>query len=158
MEEDRGDPEAAAGVLGSALEEHVLPIMHWEALSLRIAELEKQEKEKRERAKSVGVVEEENFPEDRCQVLRGEKEEDVWRAGRVPAVASRFYSPKNLQLCFINNTESDEEDEEEDKSSKERHSKGEETSGGRTPGLKQEVRAALKALRDKLWAEQRENE
>lgn len=28
-----------------------LPIMHWEALSLRIAELEKQEEERRERAK-----------------------------------------------------------------------------------------------------------
>uniref|UniRef100_A0A3B3R1J6 Si:dkey-6n21.12 n=1 Tax=Paramormyrops kingsleyae TaxID=1676925 RepID=A0A3B3R1J6_9TELE len=81
-----------------------LPIMHWEALSLRIAELEKQEEEKREKYK--------------------------------------LQNRMNLQLCFINNSESEEEDE----------------SGSKSGGLKQEVRAALSALRDKLRTEQKEKE
>lgn len=41
---------AAVQDVGSA-DDPSLPIMHWEALSLRIAELEKQEEERRERAK-----------------------------------------------------------------------------------------------------------
>lgn len=39
---------------GSSDEDQDLPIMQWEDLSLRIAELEKQEEERRERAKVRG--------------------------------------------------------------------------------------------------------
>lgn len=42
---------AAVQDVGSSADDQPLPIMHWEALSLRIAELEKQEEERRERAK-----------------------------------------------------------------------------------------------------------
>lgn len=38
----------------SSEDDQDLPIMHWEDLSLRIAELEKQEEERRERAKVSG--------------------------------------------------------------------------------------------------------
>ncbi|KAG8008393.1 hypothetical protein GBF38_019538 [Nibea albiflora] len=48
-----------------------LPIMHWEDLSQRIAELEKQEQERRE----------------------------------------RFHNHRNLQLCFINNSDSEDEED-----------------------------------------------
>lgn len=41
---------AAVQDVGS-VDDPSLPIMHWEALSLRIAELEKQDEERRERAK-----------------------------------------------------------------------------------------------------------
>ncbi len=100
----------------------------------------------------------------------------------------RFNSPKNLQLCFINNSESEEEDDE-GASSKEvgaesrfnrfselylrswfmrlrkalgfcysQSSCEAELRGSCSRGLKQEVKAALRTLRDKLWAEQKEKE
>lgn len=68
----------------------------------------------------------------------------------------RFNSPKNLQLCFINNSESEEEDDE-GASSKESSCEAE-VRGSCSRGLKQEVKAALRTLRDKLWAEQKEKE
>lgn len=68
----------------------------------------------------------------------------------------RFNSPKNLQLCFINNSESEEEDDE-GASSKESSCEAE-VHGSCSRGLKQEVKAALRTLRDKLWAEQKEKE
>ncbi|KAG7484103.1 hypothetical protein MATL_G00045580 [Megalops atlanticus] len=155
-----------------------LPIMHWEALSLRIAELEKQEEERKERLKSLGVLE-------RGSVSAGwmkERERGSWsaewddtedRSRRIMALTSRFHNQKNLQLCFINNSESEDEEEEEDgvgtENSREGVADGHGPSrqapppanadkGKRTRGLKMEVRATLSALRDKLWAEQREKE
>lgn len=46
-EEEEGKKTA----LGFSIDYQDLPIMHWEELSLRIAELEKQEDDRRERAK-----------------------------------------------------------------------------------------------------------
>ena len=60
-EEEDEDAEGAALVWqeGSYGEDDLgLPIMHWEALSLRIAELEKQEEEKREKTKVCVCVSE----------------------------------------------------------------------------------------------------
>lgn len=91
-----------------------LPIMHWEALSLRIAELEKQEEQKR--AKAAAAVERDKRPvirtEDRGR--RTESYEDGNDAcnSHVLAVTSRLQTQMNLQLCFINNSESEEEEEE----------------------------------------------
>ncbi|TKS83416.1 Schwannomin-interacting protein 1 [Collichthys lucidus] len=59
----------------------------------------------------------------------------------------RFHNHRNLQLCFINN--SDSEDEKEG---------GNPKVSMRTAGLKQEVAVALRTLRDKLLAEQKEKE
>ena len=54
-EEDDEDSEGAALVWqeGYGEDNLGLPIMHWEALSLRIAELEKQEEEKKEKRAKV---------------------------------------------------------------------------------------------------------
>ncbi|TRZ03491.1 hypothetical protein DNTS_000506 [Danionella cerebrum] len=116
----------------SPLVDNDLPIMHWEDLSFRIAELERQEEERRKKAEitPTGAME------------RGER--------------LSFNSHKNLQLCFVNNSESEEEDEE-GASSKESSCEVEER-GSCSAGLKQEVKIALRALRDKLWAEQKEKQ
>lgn len=55
-DETEEDAEGAALLWqeGSSDDDLGLPIMHWEALSLRIAQLEKQEEERREKNK-VGV-------------------------------------------------------------------------------------------------------
>lgn len=47
-EEENLPPQSVAA---SSVDYQDLPIMHWEDLSLRIAELEKQEQERRERSK-----------------------------------------------------------------------------------------------------------
>ncbi|XP_067348787.1 schwannomin-interacting protein 1 isoform X2 [Channa argus] len=128
-----------------------LPLMHWEDLSQRIAELEKQEQERRERSK-------------RGTGLRTEEEEGVWRdvwkeeeedfrRCRVAVVTSRFHNHRNLQLCFINNSDSEDE---EDVSNKKVTGTGH--NGCHAAGLKQEVATALRTLRDKLLAEQKEEE
>ncbi|XP_007236266.3 schwannomin-interacting protein 1 isoform X1 [Astyanax mexicanus] len=134
-----------------------LPIMHWEDLSLRIAELEKQEEERRKRAESKSSAEQESELGQWSHVkqqspLRKQWEDDDGFGGcRFPFITSRFTSPKNLQLCFVNNSDSEEEDDEGTSSKK-----GSRDTAGRgrcCAGLKQEVRAALSELRDKLWAE-----
>ncbi|XP_067084818.1 schwannomin-interacting protein 1 [Osmerus mordax] len=137
-----------------------LPIMHWEDLSLRIAELEKQEEERRERAKSASGSELLTGSEGRKDERRGgarrqSGEDEVEpRSCRVTVITSRFTHHKNLQLCYINNSESDEEEAGTCKEG----STGASSNGYHPSGLKQEVKVALRALRDKLWAEQKEKE
>ncbi|KAM9717114.1 uncharacterized protein ACNS7B_020891 isoform 1-T2 [Menidia menidia] len=82
-----------------------LPIMHWEALSQRIAELEKQEEEK----KAKGGA---------CLDSGGRRRSrDTWEDGsdacnsHVLALTARLQTQSNLQLCFINDSESEEEEE-----------------------------------------------
>ncbi|XP_051542297.1 schwannomin-interacting protein 1-like [Myxocyprinus asiaticus] len=139
-----------------------LPIMHWEDLSLRIAELERQEEQRREKAESLGLPERDRilgcWTESKHHSLHREPwtDEEDYSPCRVPVVMSRFNNAKNLQLCFINNSESEGEDDE-GASSKESSCKAE-VRRSCSPGLKQEVRTALRALRDKLWAEQKEKE
>ncbi|GAA6099793.1 schwannomin-interacting protein 1 isoform X1 [Tachysurus ichikawai] len=138
-----------------------LPIMHWEDLSLRIAELEKQEEERRKRAESMGLTDQEPVPGPWTQVkhqsLNRKQWEDAGDLGghRFPCITSRFNSPKKLQLCFINDSESDEGDEGPSFKETPHESQGQ---GRQSVGLKQEVRAALSELRDKLWAEQRQQQ
>ncbi|XP_073335028.1 uncharacterized protein [Pagrus major] len=182
--------------------------MHWEDLSQRIAELEKQEQERRERSKGfcinlhdvtsslwsfIVIQLRHNFivlvhcqrshsveslcspAEQQTDAVRDELvnsrgtgvrvEEsqggvwrDVWEEEeedfRRCRVTQRFHNHRNLQLCFINN--SDSEDEEEGGSKK--VSKGRGGNGCHAAGLKQEVATALRTLRDKLLAEQKEKE
>ncbi|XP_030579091.1 schwannomin-interacting protein 1 isoform X2 [Archocentrus centrarchus] len=97
-----------------------LPIMHWEALSLRIAELEKQEEEKKEKKLKSGISLERGRSPVSWKEERG-KRADSWEDGddacnsHVLALTSRLQTRMNLQLCFINNSESEEEEEEEEK-------------------------------------------
>ncbi|KAK1800482.1 hypothetical protein P4O66_005701 [Electrophorus voltai] len=143
-----------------AIQNQGLPIMHWEDLSLRIAELEKQEEERRKKAECLSLTEEESvlgqWPQVKHQSLLRKQWGDGGDFGgyRFPVITSRFNSPKNLQLCFINNSESEEEDDE-GTSSRESPC-GTHGCGRHSAGLKQEVRAALSDLRDKLWAEQKQ--
>ncbi|XP_008286586.1 schwannomin-interacting protein 1 isoform X2 [Stegastes partitus] len=94
-----------------------LPIMHWEALNLRIAELEKQEEEKREKMAKSGVSLERGRAPVSWTEGRGRRAES-WENGDdtcnspVLALTSRLQTQMNLQLCFINNSESEEEEEE----------------------------------------------
>ncbi|KAL0994347.1 hypothetical protein UPYG_G00120940 [Umbra pygmaea] len=144
-----------------------LPIMHWEDLSLRIAELEKQEAERRERAKSTSGSEQGSVSGGWAEERQGglwrtdewDDQEDYGRC-RVTAVSSRFNNHKNLQLCYINNSESDDDDEEEEKV-KGAGQEGSVRAGHhvyRPSGLKLEVRAALSALKNQLLTEQNEKE
>ncbi|CAB1427361.1 unnamed protein product [Pleuronectes platessa] len=123
------------------------PIIHWEDLSQRIAELEKQEQDRRERSKK-GTG-------GRMEESRGGAWRDVWeeeegdlRRCRVAVVTSRFLSHRNLQLCFINSSDSDDEDDGSNKK----------VAMGTERGLKQEVAGALRRLRDELLEEQRRKE
>ncbi|XP_068587862.1 schwannomin-interacting protein 1-like [Cebidichthys violaceus] len=127
----------------SSVDPQCFPIMHWEDLSQRIAELEKQEQERRERSKRGAGV---RMEESQGGVWRDvwEEEEKDCRRCRVAVVTSRFHNHRNLQLCFINN--SDSEDEEEGRNKK----------VCRAAGLKQEVASDLRTLRDKLLAEQKD--
>ncbi|XP_057711903.1 schwannomin-interacting protein 1 [Corythoichthys intestinalis] len=96
-----------------------LPIMHWEALSLRIAELEKQEEEKKDKlAKNAASLERGRAP---VSCADAESWDDGRRRHRhhlerpdddlhVSALGSRLQTQMNLQLCFINNSESEDED------------------------------------------------
>lgn len=146
----------------SPLGDHNLPIMQWEDLSLRIAELERQEEDRRKKAESLGLSERDRilgcWTDSKHHSLHREPwaDENDYSPCRVPVITSRFNSPKNLQLCFINNSESEEEDDE-GASSKESSCEAE-VRGSCSQGLKQEVKAALRTLRDKLWAEQKEKE
>ncbi|XP_056140817.1 schwannomin-interacting protein 1 isoform X1 [Lampris incognitus] len=176
--------QAAAGsCLGSSVDYQDLPIMHWEDLSLRIAELEKQEQERRERTKPgngtelatrSGARDEERQGEIWKDALE-EEAEDV-RRSRLTSITSRFHNRKNLQLCFINNSDSEEDEDGANKKVGARvsltspfqiaidrvhHTEGSRRTGGNgyhPSGLKQEVAAALRALRDKVLAEQRGRE
>ncbi|XP_052423692.1 schwannomin-interacting protein 1 isoform X2 [Carassius gibelio] len=146
----------------SPLDDHDLPIMQWEDLSLRIAELERQEEERKKKAESLGLSARDRilgcWTESKHHSLHREPwtDEKDYSPCRVPVITSRFNSPKNLQLCFINNSESEEEDDEGASSKESSCEAG--GHGSCSRGLKQEVKAALRTLRDKLWAEQKEKE
>ncbi|XP_041807541.1 schwannomin-interacting protein 1 [Chelmon rostratus] len=127
-----------------------LPIMHWEDLSQRIAELEKQEQERRERSKRGTEVRMEDSQGGMWGDVWEEEEEDFRRC----RVTQRFHNHRNLQLCFINNSDSEDEDEGGNK----KVSMGMGGNGCHAAGLKQEVATALRTLRDKLLAEQKEKE
>ncbi|XP_055358052.1 schwannomin-interacting protein 1-like isoform X2 [Betta splendens] len=152
-------------VAASSLDYQDLPIMHWEELNQRIAELEKQ---KRERRDSLSVRK--HFPQasaslpfiGKRRMVRRMEEGGMWtniweeededlRRCWVTAVTSRFHDHRNLQLCFINNSDSEDEEGSDKKATGGR-------GGGGGAGLKQEVAAALRTLRDKLLAEQKEEE
>lgn len=123
-EEEDEDAEGAALVWqeGSYGEDDMgLPIMHWEALSLRIAELEKQEEEKREKTKSSSVLERgKMLSMSRPGERDGGKSKESWEDGgeaedcnsRVTALTARLSNQMNLQLCFINDSGSEEEEED----------------------------------------------
>lgn len=117
-EEEDEDCEGAALVWqeGYGEDNLGLPIMHWEALSLRIAELEKQEEERKEKmAKSGSPLEKSLIPLSRAEDRR--RRSESWEDGdeacnsHVLALTSRLQTQMNLQLCFINNSESEEEEE-----------------------------------------------
>lgn len=84
-----------------------------------------------------------------------EEDEEDFRKCRVAVVTSRFHNHRNLQLCFINNSDSEEEEEE---GANKKATKGTGRNGCHAAGLKQEVATALRTLRDKLLAEQKEKE
>ncbi|XP_008302396.1 schwannomin-interacting protein 1 [Stegastes partitus] len=127
-----------AAAAASSVDQQDLPIMHWEDLSQRIAELEKQEQERRAK-RATGV--------------KTEDEEEDFRRRRVAVVTSRFSSHRNLQLCFINDSDSDE-----DEGGSRKVPMGTKRNGCHAAGLKQEVATALRTLRDELLAEQKEQE
>ncbi|XP_015260826.1 PREDICTED: schwannomin-interacting protein 1-like [Cyprinodon variegatus] len=91
------------------------PIMHWEALSLCIAELEKQEEEKK--AKAAACLEPGSsalgWREDRGTSAHGWEDGNDACNSHVLALTSRLHTQMNLQLCFINDSESEEEEEAE---------------------------------------------
>lgn len=150
-----------------------LPIMHWEALSLRIAELEKQEEERKEKAK---LMPQSVVPVERGRGLAGRMEErergrrkESWEDeeddcnSRLTALTSR---QTNLQLCFINDSESDEEEElTKNKNSKMAAKRGtvqvpQQQQQPQPPATADKkkptgVRAALRSLRNKLRSEQK---
>ncbi|XP_064837709.1 schwannomin-interacting protein 1-like [Oncorhynchus masou masou] len=148
---------------GSSDEDQDLPIMQWEDLSLRIAELEKQEEERRERAKSTSGSEQGSvsggWAEERQGGLRRreEWEEEDYGRCRVTVFSSRFHNHRNLQLCYTNNSSESEDDDTEEGAGKE-GSKEAGSHGYHPSGLKLEVRAALSELKNKLLAEQKEKE
>ncbi|XP_035480446.2 uncharacterized protein im:7136398 isoform X1 [Scophthalmus maximus] len=117
-EEEEEEKELHPHVVAAAssVDYQDLPIMHWEDLSQRIAELEKQEQERRERAKrGTGLRTEERPGGVWRDVWQEEEQEEEGGGGgvrrcRVAVVTSRFHNHRNLQLCFIN--KSDSEDEE----------------------------------------------
>ncbi|KAM4714815.1 schwannomin-interacting protein 1 isoform 2-T2 [Anableps anableps] len=116
-EAEDGNSERAAMVWQEGHEKDELgnPIMHWEALSLCIAKLEKQEEEKK--AKAVGSLEQGSTPrgwtEDRGRTASSWEDGNDACNSHVLALTSRLHTQMNLQLCFINNSESEEEDDEE---------------------------------------------
>ncbi|KAG5844822.1 schwannomin-interacting protein 1 isoform X1 [Anguilla anguilla] len=149
---------------GTSKDDSDLPIMHWEALSLRIAELERQEEERKERLKSSAEVERENVSVGWMEERDGGswwEDVEADRSRRITAITSRFHNQKNLQLCFINDSDSEDDEEGEQaggETSREARGRGQadQASPPVTRGLKMEVRAALSALRDKLWTEQKQ--
>ncbi|XP_031441312.2 schwannomin-interacting protein 1 [Clupea harengus] len=166
--EEKESDDMEDGTEGAALlweksypeDELGLPIMHWEALGLRIEELEKQEEERREK-EGVGRLPDWIKRQD-LGIHR-----DTWEDGdalnsRVTALTSRFQSHMNLQLCFINDSESEEDDVKEETTKRAGKRLAQPASPKATrnkskpTGFKMEVRAALNALRDKLWTEQKQ--
>ncbi|XP_013877175.1 schwannomin-interacting protein 1 isoform X2 [Austrofundulus limnaeus] len=121
-EEEDGNSERAVLVWqeGYDTDNLGLPIMHWEALSLHIAELEKQEEEKRLKAVTHGSaaasLERIRSPLSRTEDRK--KRTESWEDGsdacnsHVLALTSRLQTQMNLQLCFINNSESEGEEED----------------------------------------------
>ncbi|XP_068188100.1 schwannomin-interacting protein 1 [Antennarius striatus] len=148
-EEEDKEPHHLA-VAATSVDYPHLPMMHWEDLSQWIAELEKQEQERRERSKKATGV---RMEEGEGGVWRGvwEEEEEDYRKCRM---TQRFHNHRNLQLCFINNSDSEDEDEGSNK----KVTMGMGRNGCHAAGLKQEVATALRTLRDKLLAEQKEKE
>ncbi|MED6271030.1 hypothetical protein CHARACLAT_016160 [Characodon lateralis] len=151
MEGEKETAEEKEHLPHISVDHQELPIMHWEELSQRIAELEKQEQERREKRR-MGVRTEDRQEGNWREVW--EEDEDDVRRGRVTVAASRLNNHKNLQLCFINNSDTEEEDEGADR----KVPVGPGHNGRYGSGLKQEVAAALRALRDNLLAEQKELE
>ncbi|XP_047467052.1 schwannomin-interacting protein 1 isoform X2 [Mugil cephalus] len=135
------------------------PIMHWEALSLRIAELEKQEEEeKRKKAKSGFSLERRVAPlswtEERGRRADSWEDNDDAGNSHVLSLTSRLQTQTNLQLCFINNSESEEEEEEEDRGQTGKTKRG--TTQSLQPPAKPEKPKSrgfgntLRSLRDRL--------
>ncbi|KAF5895022.1 schwannomin-interacting protein 1-like, partial [Clarias magur] len=166
-DETEEDAEGAALLWqeGSSDDDLGLPIMHWEALSLRIAQLEKQEEQRREKNKDVAQWTE-TWPELYNLTRHQDTCEEV-DDSHLTALTTRLQSHMNLQLCFINNSES--EDEEEDQEKKEmnkhsgkqmqqpqQHSSTASSSKPKSGGFKKEVKAALSSLRHKLRLEQKQ--
>ncbi|XP_070711408.1 schwannomin-interacting protein 1 [Pempheris klunzingeri] len=122
-EEDEGSEGAALVWQEGYGEDNLgLPIMHWEALSLRIAELEKQEEEKKEKKAKSGVSLERgrapvSWREDRGRRAESWEDRDDSCNSHMLTLTSRLQTQMNLQLCFINNSESEEEEEKEGESS-----------------------------------------
>ncbi|KAM8899977.1 uncharacterized protein AB9W97_010145 [Spinachia spinachia] len=148
-----GEKETAEEKEDDSVDDLDVPIMQWEDLSQRIAELEKQEQERRERSKGE--------PWGRREESRGGAWSDVWeeagvsnRRRRVAVVTSPFHNYRKLQLCFINSSDSEDE---EGKGTK-KVSMGTGRNGCYGTGLKQEVANDLRTLRDKLLAEQKDEE
>ncbi|TKS92514.1 Schwannomin-interacting protein 1 [Collichthys lucidus] len=119
-EEDEGsDGAALVWQEGYGEDSHGLPIMHWEALSLRIAELEKQEEEKKEKKEKSGASLERgrapvSWTEERGRRAESWEDRDDACNSHVLALTSRLQTQMNLQLCFINNSESEEEVEKKE--------------------------------------------
>ncbi|XP_032400377.1 schwannomin-interacting protein 1 [Etheostoma spectabile] len=118
-EEEDEDSEGAALIWQEGYGEDSLglPIMHWEALSLRIAELEKQEEENKEKRAKSGVSLERgrapvSWAEDRGRRAESWEDGDDACNSHVLALTSRLQTQMNLQLCFINDSESEEEEDE----------------------------------------------
>ncbi|XP_077084428.1 schwannomin-interacting protein 1 [Siphateles boraxobius] len=150
-----------------------LPIMHWEDLSLRIAELEKQQEEQRQREKDLDKLTV-DWTEIRGLSSLRESYEDTEDDcnSRLTSLTSRLQSQMNLQLCFINNSESEEEEEEIEakkelakqssksgsiqRLEKECGSSSASTKKTKSRGFKNDVRAALSVLRHKLRLEQKQ--
>ncbi|XP_015196094.1 schwannomin-interacting protein 1 isoform X2 [Lepisosteus oculatus] len=151
---------------GSMEDDLGLPIMHWEALNQRITELEKQQEESR--AKPAGVQERGAVAagwaeeRERGSVRESWREEDEDKdSSRLIALTSRLQSRMNLQLCFINNSESEEEEEEGEsalgssgcglmqKASPPAQAAGSEWSERRAE-LRREAQVALSTLRERL--------
>ncbi|XP_059358752.1 schwannomin-interacting protein 1-like isoform X2 [Carassius carassius] len=90
--------------------------MHWKDLSLHFAELEKQQEERRQREKDLDRLTV-DWPEIRGLSRHRETCEDTEDEcnSRLIALTSRLQSQMNLQLCFINNSKSEEEEEMESK-------------------------------------------
>ncbi|XP_036968565.1 schwannomin-interacting protein 1 [Acanthopagrus latus] len=123
-EEDEGSESAALVWQERYGEDNLgLPIMHWEALSLRIAELEKQEEEKKEKKAKSGLFLDQckapvSWAEERGRRAESWEDGDDACNSHVLALTSRLQTQMNLQLCFINNSESEEEEDEEEKKKK----------------------------------------
>lgn len=150
-----------------------LPIMHWEDLGLRIAELEKQQEERRQREKDLDRLTV-DWPDIRGLSNHRETYEDMEDDcnSRLTSLTSRLQSQMNLQLCFINNSESEEEEEEieakkevtkqssksgsSQQLEKERGSSSASPKKTKSRGFKNDVRAALSVLRHKLRLEQKQ--